>query len=254
MSGTPGKVTGINRESRAFLRTQQLANTKHDVAGVGSTFRLLPQRQLFREVGTGLPCQRRVGGPHALALRAVAIRAGRNPAFRVAIVIERHREFVDRRKGRHLGCLHSREIGRDRAPLPIVQLARDVLHLGIAAPAVGIGDQLPLEVPRVDPRKPGSHGAIAFASHTMAGDARVLRTGASAAQSDKFARRGKSLGRFHRSRAAPSKGKEGESEECDPLHRTAIRSPPRPGREWTARRRQPAQPPNTPDPVQQRSA
>ena len=142
--------------------------------------------------------ERRVGGPDPFALLAVALGAWRQPARRVAAMIQRGGQVDIRRARRWRGHRHARVVSRHRPPFAAVELVRDIVHLGMVPPTVGISDQLPFQVPGVDPGKPWRERTVAFAGETVAGEAGVLGARARTAQRDQLAGRGEALGRFHR--------------------------------------------------------
>lgn len=131
---------------------------------------------------------------------------GGQAARGIAGVIEgerRHRRGGGNRPDRQTGIMkrHCLELGGS-------QLLRDPTHLGVIAPAVGIGLELPLEIARIEPRQTRRPGTIAAAVKSMAGEAGIARASLGTAQRDKPAAIGEAVerGRLGRRAAAEQRG------------------------------------------------
>jgi cytochrome c2 len=82
------------------------------------------------------------------------------------------------------------------------QLAGDIFHLGMAAPARGIIVHLPVEIAETEIGEARRAGAVAGAVEAVAGEAGIGCPGAAAAQRDQFAGGGKRIAVLAASRAA----------------------------------------------------
>lgn len=218
---TPREGSGISRESRAFRRSQKLADPQHHIAGVGTPFGMAPLIDLGRKVAHRLRRQGRVCWPQPLATRAMAGSAGRDTAGGIPALVQ-----VRDLTGCRGGWLGSRRwsapvISCYRPALGWRQLFRDVAHLRMRPAPVRIGYQLPLHVTGIKSGKARRECPISFPVHSVTGEARVLRPGIGSAQRYQLACRGEAPGRFRCYRGAGSHrhgGRPQERSETNHVH------------------------------------
>lgn len=179
----------IGRESRRFRARKLPADRQHDVARIIAPGASPPLIELLGQIGGGLGSQRRVSGPNALPMIAMAGCTGRKPARRVAAMVEPRRHSLPAGPGvagheRHVGI-----IGRHRLLLRRRQLARNRLHFGMPPAAARIALELRSKIPTVQGCEPRRASTIASPVQAVTGDASLRCPGITPAQRDQFARR-----------------------------------------------------------------
>lgn len=195
------------RHRTALGRRKLLADSQHDLARIAAAAPLPPQVHLLREVGGGLPRQRRIAWSCAFATHAVAGGAGLYAARGITPVVqgggalERRQAHGRRRKG---GIVQGNGL-----LLAVGQPLGNPLHLRVLPPAVGIGAKLTLQVPGVEPGEPRRGGAVALAVQPMAGNACVPRARLCAAQRHQLAGGREAGGRGSRAVGA-ARGQQGD--------------------------------------------
>ena len=135
---------------------QALADPQHHIARIVAALALPPLVHLLGEIARRLAAERRVSRAQPLAGEAVARRAAWQPARRIAAEIER-RGRGGWSGGRHIG--HGCIISRDHLAMRRRQTFGDRHHFRMAAPPVGIGFELALEIAEVEPGQAGRAGA-----------------------------------------------------------------------------------------------
>lgn len=186
MPRMPRKGGCISRNLPGFARSQALADREHDVARIVAPLALAPPAQLVGKIVRGLTGKRRIRGPDALALSAMAIGAGTDSSRRIPMRVKPAPP-----RGRLTGHLrherHGLVVAGDRLALAHRQSARNPLHFGVPPPSVSIVSELPVDVARVKGGEPRCADAIAAAVEPVAGEAGVGCAGTAAAQRNHFA-------------------------------------------------------------------
>ena len=154
--------------------------------------------QLLGEIGRRLIAQRRKGGAPAPAVDTVTLRAGEQAPTGIAGVVKPGNRASDRRAVLPLQRSHRRVVIRYRTALERSELFGDVLHLRVAAPAVGEGDQLSLEISAIEARETRGSCAIALSTQAVARDARAGGPRPRPAQRDQLAGRRQRVPRSRR--------------------------------------------------------
>ena len=190
--------------------SQKLADPKHHIARIGPPPALPPLLQLLGEVSGRLAGKRRVGGPEALALLAVAGRAAEKSAIRIALQPQPAWLLEGARFG---GERHPRIVKGNGPALSRVELLGNGSHQRMVPPPVGIGDQLPLEITGIDPSQPRDAAAVAASAEPVARYAGVGGAGRSSAERDQLAGGAETVGgSAFRNRAAAEKHGRGKDE------------------------------------------
>ena len=160
---------------------------------------MAPPFDLSGKIAGRLARKRRVGRTDALAGKAMAARAGRKPAPRVAAHVKDGcgRDWAGPRGERHVGIE-----GGNRLSLARGEPRRDPAHLRVLPPAVGIGFKLPPEIAEVEVGEARGSRPVAAPVQSVAGEAGVPRPGASAAERYDLAGRTEACGRRPLNRAA----------------------------------------------------
>lgn len=164
--------------------------------------------ELFGKIGGRLPRERRIGRADALPLPAMAGGAGDQAACRIAFMVE-----AKGLGGRFTG-IPGRQRGiirGDGGPFGGAEAGGDPTHLRVDAAAVGISDELALQIPPVQAGQPRRAGTVAAPVEAMASETGVGGAGLRAAEGDQFAaRREPADGCRVRGGAPPEKGCGGE--------------------------------------------
>lgn len=168
--------------------------------------------ELRRQVACRLSGKRGIGRASSFAALAVAFAAGGEPALGVPLVVERSDRRRRWRSRQGCGRRHCRVVFRHTPPLGRAKLLGNVGHLSVRAPAVGVGLELPLEIPCIEPRQSGREGAVSLSIQPVAGEAGIGRACLCSAERDHFPGYRKTIGRCRRARNAAGQGRGSEAD------------------------------------------
>lgn len=155
-------------------RRELLADGEHATGRVATPLAGPPCRELRRDIGGRLPGERRIAGPYAFAIDAMALRASRleqpgglRKPFR-----------------RWLQC---RIIAGDQRPIIAAQPSDDGAHRGVFAATAGIIVQLAAKIARVEARQPWCEATVTFAGEAVTGGAGIAGSAIATAKGDDLA-------------------------------------------------------------------
>lgn len=180
---------------------------------------MTPLVELRGNVSRRLRRQRGIGRTKTFAVLPMARAARSQSAGGVSRVVKVSRSRVPARRA-DLGLGHRRVVGCDRSSLGWREILRDVGHLGVNPAAIGISNELTLEIAGIQPGKARRESTVSFAAEPMTGEASVGGTGGRAAECHEFACSSKPVGRhgFDWRAACQSCRAHGHPQELDARH------------------------------------